>query len=65
MGISVKSIGVSLAGLFVIWYLLRRTSLGSAFSSDLWAVPQYFTSFVGAQTQSQSQIPTRNEIYRR
>lgn len=25
---------------FVLWYLLRRTNLGQAYSSDMYAIPQ-------------------------
>lgn len=28
--------------IFVVWYLLRRTTLGKAFSADVAAIPQQF-----------------------
>ena len=33
-------IGILLAGTFAIWYFLRRTSLGSAYTSDMMMIPQ-------------------------
>jgi len=37
-----SQVGVFIAGTFIIWYLLRRTQLGSAYARDMWAIPQYF-----------------------
>ena len=65
MATSIKSIGVSLFGVFIIWYLLRKTTLGSAFSSDLWSIPQYFTSFVGMKQTQEMPQRTPSFIYRR
>jgi hypothetical protein len=48
MSLNVKTISSFLLTTFVIWYLLRRTALGQAYTSDMFSIPQYFTSFVGA-----------------
>ena len=33
-------VGLFIAGTFAIWYFLRRTSLGSAYTSDMMMIPQ-------------------------
>jgi hypothetical protein len=35
-----KTLTYILLGSFVLWYLLRQTSLGKAYSSDMAAIPQ-------------------------
>ena len=39
---------------FILWYLLKRTSLGRAYSSDMWSIPQFFSSSLGAGEGLQS-----------
>lgn len=66
MTITIKSVTYVLFVTFVIWYLLRRTALGSAYVSDLWSIPQWFTSFVGMEGtpgQVTYGVP-RREIFR-
>jgi hypothetical protein len=59
MTIDVKTVGTVLVGTFAVWYLLRMTSVGSAYASDMWSIPQFFSSFIGMET------PTiRSEIFR-
>jgi hypothetical protein len=47
MTITAKSVSSVLVITFVLWYLLRRTTLGRAYVSDLWSIPRFFSSFVG------------------
>ena len=65
MTTSIKSIGVGLFGVFAIWYFLRRTTLGGAFSSDLWSIPEYFTDFVGMRQTQEKPQRTPSFVYRR
>ena len=41
MGSSIQMrVGLLLVGTFAIWYFLRRTTLGTAYSSDIMQIPQ-------------------------
>lgn len=35
-----KQVGGFLLVTFALWYFLRRTSIGSAYAREMWAIPQ-------------------------
>jgi hypothetical protein len=48
-----KTIGKWLVVTFVLWYLLRQTTLGSAYSRDMMAIPQQLGVAEGLKSASQ------------
>jgi hypothetical protein len=45
-----KQVGGFLIVTFALWYLLRRTSLGSAYARDMWSIPQHIGIAEGLQS---------------
>lgn len=53
MSTTTKTIGKWLVVTFVLWYLLRKTTLGSAYSSDMMAIPGQLGVAEGLKSASQ------------
>ena len=50
-----RSITSLLIGTFVLWYLLRQTSIGRSYTRDMFAIPQYFGAGEGLNSAGRYQ----------